>query len=174
MSVDTDQRLRPVTLGRVFERVRDTVVPRLRSAVDRLPASMRDVVCYHFGLCDELGRPCGGRSGKLIRPALTLLAAQAVGAERDRAVDAAVAVELVHNFVLLHDDVMDGALTRRARQTVWWQFGMPAAILARDALLPLAIEVVAPDTGGGNTLCAAGRELAHTQHLMTPHPPRPC
>src|SRR5256714_15008495 len=142
---------------------------------------MRDVVGYHFGWCDELGRPGGGRSGKLIRPGLTLLAAQAVGAERDRAVDAAVAVELVHNFVLLHDDVMDGALTRRARQTVWWQFGMPAAILAGDALLPLAIEVVAAttagrraapdaaepewskDTGGVQTPCEAGPELGHGQ-----------
>jgi len=165
MSVDADQRLRPGSLDPVFAQVRDTVVPRLRAAVDRLPASMRDVVGYHFGWCDELGRPGGGRSGKLIRPALTLLAAQAVGAEQDRAVDAAVAVELVHNSVLLHDDVMDGALTRRARQTVWWQFGMPAAILAGDALLPLAIEVIAPDTGGVYTLCEAVRELVHGQSL---------
>src|SRR2546430_11354842 len=165
MSVDTDQRLRPVTLGRVFERVRDTVVPRLRSAVDRLPASMRDVVGYHFGWCDELGRPANGRSGKLIRRALTLLSAHAVGAGEDRAVDAAVAVELVHNFSLLHDDVMDGALTRRDRQTVWWQFGMPTAILAGDALLPLAIEVLAPETGSVYTLCEAVRELVHGQSL---------
>src|SRR2546429_2173675 len=165
MSVDAEQRLRPVTLGRVFERVRDTVVPRLRSAVDRLPASMRDVVGSRFGWCDELGRPANGRSGKLIRPALTLLSAHAVGAGEDRAVDAAVAVELVHNFSLLHDDVMDGALTRRDRQTVWWQFGMPTAILAGDALLPLAIEVLAPETGSVYTLCEAVRELVHGQSL---------
>ena len=165
MSVDAEQRLRPVTLDRVFERVRDTVVPRLRSAVDRLPASMRHVVGFHFGWCDELGRPANGRSGKLIRPALTLLSAQAVGATGDRAVDAAVAVELVHNFSLLHDDVMDGALTRRSRQTVWWQFGMPTAILAGDALLPLAIEVLAPETGSVYTLCEAVRELVYGQSL---------
>src|SRR5256886_7215261 len=165
MWVDTEQRLRPGTLGRVFERVRDTVVPRLRSAVDRLPASMRDVVGYHFGWCDELGRPANGRSGKLIRPALTLLSAHAVGAGEDRAVDAAVAVELVHNFSLLHDDVMDGALTRRDRQTVWWQFGMPTAILAGDALLPPASGVLAPETGSVYTLCEAVRELVHGQSL---------
>src|SRR5438067_12817371 len=112
MSVDADQRLRPGSLDPVFAHVRDTVVPRLRAAVDRLPASLRDVVGYHFGWCDELGRPADGRPGKLVRPALTLLSARAVGADEDRAVDAAVAVELVHNFGLLHDDVMDGALTR--------------------------------------------------------------
>ena len=88
MSVDADQRVRPGSLDPVFAHVRQTVVPRLRAAVDRLPASIRDVVGYHFGWCDEHGRPAGGRSGKLIRPALTLLTAQAVGAEPDRAVDA--------------------------------------------------------------------------------------
>src|SRR2546429_8944782 len=115
MSVDTDQRLRPVTLGRVFERVRDTVVPRLRSAVDRLPASMRDVVGYHFGWCDELGRPANGRSGELIRPALTLLSAHPVGAGQDRVVDPAASRQPVYNFPVLHYEVMVGALTRRHR-----------------------------------------------------------
>jgi geranylgeranyl diphosphate synthase type I len=151
-------------LDRVFDRVREAVVPRLRSAVDRLPAAMRDVVGYHFGWCDELGRPANGRSGKLIRPALALLCAEAVGATEDRAVDAAVAVELVHNFSLMHDDVMDGAPTRRSRQSVWWQFGMPTAILAGDALLPLAIEVLEVP-GSVHTLCEAVRELVYGQSL---------
>jgi len=165
MSVEADHRVGSIELDRVFDQVQDSVVPRLRAAVDRLPASLHDVVGYHFGWCDELGRPADGRAGKLIRPALTLLCAQAVGATGDRAVDAAVAVELVHNFSLMHDDVMDGALTRRSRQTVWWQFGMPTAILAGDALLPLAIEVLAEVPGSVRTVCEAVRELVHGQSL---------
>lgn len=59
------------------------------------------------------------------------------------AVPAAVAVELVHNFSLLHDDVMDGDLIRRHRPTAWKVFGVNVAILAGDALLTLALDVLA-------------------------------
>src|SRR5205085_12155601 len=111
MSVDADPRIRPLELDQVFERVQDTVVPRLRAAVERLPGPMRDVVGYHFGWCDECGRPTHGRSGKLIRPALALLCAQAVGGTPDRAVDAPAAVVLAHHFSLLPHDLMDGPPT---------------------------------------------------------------
>lgn len=158
----------PVGLGSVFERVQEVVAPRLRWAVDRLPASVRDVVGYHFGWLDESGRPASGSAGKLLRPALTILSAEAVGATADRAVDAAVAVELMHNFSLLHDDVIDADPTRRHRPTVWSLFGVPTAILAGDALLALAIEALAeapqapPDSVP--TLCAALRELIDGQY----------
>jgi len=64
-------------------------------------------------------------------------------AERDRAVPAAVAVELVHDFSLLHDDVMDGDLTRRHRPTAWAVYGVGEAILAGDSLLTLAMDMLA-------------------------------
>ncbi|MEU5693020.1 family 2 encapsulin nanocompartment cargo protein polyprenyl transferase [Actinosynnema sp. NPDC020468] len=119
------------------------VDPALRSAVDRLPDSMRAVAGYHFGWWDEHGRPTGADPGKAIRPALVLLAAQAVGGAGSTAMPAAVAVELVHNFSLLHDDVMDHDATRRHRPTAWSVFGVNAAILAGDALLTLALDVLA-------------------------------
>jgi geranylgeranyl diphosphate synthase type I len=72
-----------------------------------------------------------------------LLSAEAVGGDPANAVPAAVAVELVHNFSLLHDDVMDGDVTRRHRPTAWSVFGMGAAILAGDALQNLAFHVLA-------------------------------
>jgi len=157
----------PVALGSVFERVAEMMAPRLRSAVDRLPASARDVVGYHFGWLDEWGRPANRSPGKLLRPALTILCAEAVGSTANRAVDAAVAVELVHNFSLLHDDVMDVDPTRRHRPTVWSLFGVPAAILAGDALLALAVEVLAETSegplGSVSTLCAALQELIDGQ-----------
>jgi geranylgeranyl diphosphate synthase type I len=119
---------------------RDVIEPALRKAVDELTPAMRRIARYHFGWADEHGNDTPGNSGKALRPALTLLSAQAITADLSLAVPAAVAVELVHNFSLLHDDVMDGDVERRHRQTAWRVFGVPAAILAGDALLTLAVE----------------------------------
>ena len=125
---------------------RDVVEPALRRAVDELAPSMRTVSRYHFGWADELGTDTPGGGGKALRPALTLLSAQAAGGDPLLALPAAVAVELVHNFSLLHDDVMDNDVERRHRPTAWTVFGVPAAILAGDALLTLAIEVARRDS----------------------------
>lgn len=119
-----------------------TVTPALRSAVDTLPASMRRIAGYHFGWWDEHSRPATAAGGKAIRPALVLSTAKAIGGVPATAVPAAVAVELVHNFSLLHDDVMDRDATRRHRPTAWSVFGSNAAILAGDALLTLAFDVL--------------------------------
>ncbi|GAA3097086.1 family 2 encapsulin nanocompartment cargo protein polyprenyl transferase [Streptosporangium carneum] len=121
---------------------RDVVESVLRPAVDTLPPSMRRIAGYHFGWWDEYGEPTRADSGKAIRPALVLLAAEAVGGAAAEALPAAVAVELAHNFSLLHDDVMDGDRTRRHRPTAWAVFGVSPAILAGDALLALAFEAL--------------------------------
>src|SRR5918997_4814785 len=126
---------------------RITVEPALRAAVDTLPSSMLRIAGYHFGWWNEHGRPernPGAKppGGKAIRPTLVLLSAQAVGGVAATAVPAAIAVELVHNFSLLHDDVLDGDVTRRHRPTAWSVFGLNAAILAGDALLTLALDVL--------------------------------
>ena len=125
---------------------RDVVEPALRRAVDELAPAMRTISRYHFGWADELGRDTPGGGGKALRPALTLLSAQAAGGDPVLALPAAVAVELVHNFSLLHDDVMDNDVERRHRPTAWTVFGVPAAILAGDALLTLAIEIARRDS----------------------------
>ncbi|WP_248959223.1 family 2 encapsulin nanocompartment cargo protein polyprenyl transferase [Sphaerisporangium perillae] len=124
---------------------RDLTRPGLRSAVETLPPSMRRVAGYHFGWLDEHGLPAAVGGGKAVRPALVLLAAEAAGGSAAAALPAAVAVELVHNFSLLHDDVMDGDATRRHRRTAWSVFGVNAAILAGDALLTLAFDVLRAD-----------------------------
>ncbi|HEX3788418.1 MAG TPA: family 2 encapsulin nanocompartment cargo protein polyprenyl transferase [Pseudonocardiaceae bacterium] len=122
---------------------RNLVDPALRAAVDTLPDSMRRIAGYHFGWWDEDGRPAEADGGKALRPALALLAAEATGGTAGVAIPAAVAVELVHNFSLLHDDVMDRDVTRRHRPTAWSVFGINGAILAGDALLTLAFDVLA-------------------------------
>ncbi len=142
----------------LLARSRSTVDPALRSAVDTLPEKMRLIAGHHFGWWDENGVPTHGTAGKAIRPALTLLAAEAVGGRVETAAPAAVAVELVHSFSLLHDDVMDGDVTRRHRPTTWTVFGIGAAILAGDALLTLAFDVLA---GSGHPAAqAAMRRLS--------------
>ena len=114
----------------------------LKTVVGRLHAPIQRLAEYQFGWKDEEGRLVQGSPGKLIRPTLTLMCARAAGGQAEAAVPAAVAVELVHNFSLLHDDVMDGDATRRHRRTVWSAFGTAEAVLLADAFLALAFQTV--------------------------------
>ena len=126
----------------LLERGRALSAPVLRAAVDRLAPPMDTVAAYHFGWIDAQGRPADGDGGKAVRPALALLSAEAAGAPAEVGVPGAVAVELVHNFSLLHDDLMDGDEQRRHRDTVWKVHGPAQAILVGDALFALANEVL--------------------------------
>ena len=124
------------------ERARELVAPRLHAVAGRLAPELWAVVGYHFGWTDADGAPGNGLGGKAVRPALALLSAEAIGAEPDVALDGAVAVELVHNFSLLHDDIMDRDRERHHRATAWTLFGEPRAILAGDALVNLSVDVL--------------------------------
>ncbi|MEE1942127.1 polyprenyl synthetase family protein [Streptomyces sp. TRM 70361] len=126
----------------LLERGRTLAAPLLRSAVARLASPMDTVAAYHFGWIDAQGRPADGDGGKAVRPALALLSAEAAGAAPETGVPGAVAVELVHNFSLLHDDLMDGDEQRRHRDTVWKVHGPAQAVLVGDALFALAGEVL--------------------------------
>ncbi|MFC5719379.1 polyprenyl synthetase family protein [Streptomyces gamaensis] len=126
----------------LLERGRTLATPVLRAAVNRLAAPMDTVAAYHFGWIDAEGRPAHGDGGKAVRPALALLSAEAAGASPETGVPGAVAVELVHNFSLLHDDLMDGDEQRRHRDTVWKVHGPAQAILVGDALFALANEIL--------------------------------
>ncbi|MET9486649.1 polyprenyl synthetase family protein [Nocardia sp. NPDC006630] len=141
-----------------FLRARRLIAPGLRAAADRMSPSLRRVIGYHFGWWDEHGNPVQENSGKALRPVLAMLAAEAVGGTAERATNAAVAVELAHNFSLLHDDIMDEDRVRRHRPTAWTVFGVPAAILAGDALSTLAAEALVAD---GPPLAADGIPRLH-------------
>jgi len=125
-----------------LERTHELVLPQLRAVVARLDSGVGAMAEYHFGWSTMDGTPATGETGKLIRPALTLLAAEAVGAPAPSAVPGAVAVELVHNFSLIHDDIMDHDDLRRGRPALWRCFGAGSAILVGDALHALAFEVL--------------------------------
>jgi len=156
----------------LLEQARTSVDPELRRAVGSLPTSIRRIARHHFGWEHGDGTPAAGNTGKAIRPALVLAAAAALGGHRTTAVRAAAAVELVHNFTLLHDDVMDRDTTRRHRPTAWAVFGDAAAVLVGDSLQALAHRLLADDPHPASSSAAARLadcvvELCEGQHADT-------
>jgi len=93
---------------------------------------------YHLGWLDQEFAPITGNAGKRVRPIICLLTCQATGGDPDQALPAATALELVHNFSLVHDDIEDQSDLRRGRPTVWKVWGVPQAINAGDGLVVLA------------------------------------
>lgn len=97
--------------------------------LDRTPQELYQPISYILSL-----------GGKQIRPVLTLMAADIFGASVDKALYAATAIELFHNFSLMHDDIMDDASLRRGHQTVHEKWDVNTAILSGDAMLILAYQ----------------------------------
>lgn len=139
----------------VLDRARRLTEPALRRAVDGLLPALRGPARYHFGWTDAEGNEIVGGGGKGIRAALSILSAEAVGASGEIAIPGAVAVELVHNFSLLHDDIIDGDTERRHRATVWSIWGESQAIIVGDALHSLALEELLSDTSAASAAAAA-------------------
>lgn len=100
-----------------------------------------DMLSYHMGWNEHNTGP--DSQGKRIRPMLVLLSCSAAGGDWHKALPAAAAVELVHNFSLIHDDIQDQSDMRRGRQTVWKIWGMPQAINAGDLMFTLSYAAVA-------------------------------
>ena len=100
---------------------------------------------YHLGWLDDRGRPKATSPGKYLRPSLCLWAAQACGGRVQATLRAAAAIELVHNFTLIHDDIQDEDRLRRGRPTVWSIWGAGQAINAGDALHALAFHILCHD-----------------------------
>jgi geranylgeranyl diphosphate synthase type I len=130
---------------------------------------------YHLGWADEHFHPQQFPSGKRLRPILCLLACAEVGGDPSQALPAAAAIELLHNFSLIHDDIEDGDALRRHRPTVWKIWGVPQAINAGDGMFTLAFAAMQRLTGRGvnsrATLAALDRftqtcvALTEGQHL---------
>ncbi len=96
--------------------------------------SLDNMLRYHMGWVDREGHSIKGNSGKALRPTLCLFACQAVHGDHRPALPAAVAIELVHNFSLIHDDIQDGDQERRHRPTLWALWGKPRALRAGTAM----------------------------------------
>ncbi|MDQ6780586.1 MAG: polyprenyl synthetase family protein [Candidatus Eremiobacteraeota bacterium] len=121
-------------------------------------------LCYHFGLTD----PASARRGKRVRPRLTMAAAAALGASAETTFPACCAIELLHNYSLIHDDIEDADTLRHGRQTVWAAFGLAHGINAGDAvgaLAHIALEPVMPRLGA-SAAALMGLDLARANFAM--------
>lgn len=112
----------------------------IKDALAVAPPFLRGVVSYHFGWVDQNFQPATYDSGKRLRPTLCLLVFDALTGDHRAALPAAAAIEMIHNFTLLHDDIEDGDLERRGRPTAWTIWGKPLAINAGDFLYTLAFQ----------------------------------
>jgi geranylgeranyl diphosphate synthase, type II len=123
--------------GNLFERERIKVEERLINALKgRKPYSLYKPAAFIL----ESG-------GKRLRPLLLLFSLKAAGGKFSNGYNAAVAVELLHNFTLVHDDIMDNADKRRGRLTLHKKYDLNTAILAGDSLLSVAYEYLLKDAG---------------------------
>jgi geranylgeranyl diphosphate synthase type I len=131
----------------VLRHARKVVQPELEAALRRLSPDL------HVALEGHLAA-----GGKFVRAGLVLLSATACGGDEHAGLDGAVAIELVHNFSLIHDDVIDGDLERRHRPTLWSEYGINHAIISGDALATVAfqvlLEVPTPERAGAASLLA--------------------
>lgn len=116
---------------------------------------LREMLSYHMGWVGEGAGPKA--RGKRLRPLLVLLSTQACGGAPERALKAASAVCLLHNFSLIHDDIEDNSSTRRGRKTVWAKWGMPQALNAGDLMFSMPYACIASLTAAGHS---AERALA--------------
>jgi len=133
----------------LMQRFGDPLERELRNAVGGDRLLLYDMVRYHMGWVDERGMESRSDPGKRLRPLLCLLACEAVSGDFRQALCAAAALELVHNFTLVHDDVMDGDRERRHRPTVWAIWGKSQAINAGDLLYSRGIESMAALAASG-------------------------
>lgn len=146
------------TIQSTLLRYQQEIDAELRAAVNKTAAHADTyaltpyygLMQYHLGWVDANLSPIKGNSGKLLRPTLLLLAYEAAGAwglasteatgttYLRRAIPAAVAIELTHNFTLIHDDIEDGDSERRHRPTLWKLWDLPQALNAGDGMYALS------------------------------------
>lgn len=150
-----------MSLERLTPLLREAIELELGRQVARLSnppvPDFQAMLLYHLGWAGEGAGP--EAQGKRIRPLLLLLSAAGAGGDWGAALPAAAAVELVHNFSLVHDDIQDNSPKRHGRDTVWAKWGAPMAINVGDALFVLANQAMLDLAGKfppGPVLAAAG------------------
>lgn len=159
MAPSDDVQEPQAALDRLLERYRPAIFEALRSTVESRSAPPFDLVPYHLGWSDRDGRPAEAQGGKLLRPVLCLLACDAVGGGWRGALPAAVALELLHNFTLIHDDVEDASDERHGRETLWRVAGQAQAINVGDGLFALAHATMLSLDAPADRVLAAARML---------------
>lgn len=124
-------------LNKGIDQIRKEIRKDLERTIDGLIEShdsiCRQIICYHFGW-DQTGV----MTGKMIRPIFLIKTCEALGGARKNCLPQATAIELIHNFSLIHDDIEDDDQFRHGRPTAWKEFGIAQAINAGDAMIAAA------------------------------------
>jgi geranylgeranyl diphosphate synthase type I len=119
----------------------DPIVREVTDQIDLGSTFLANMARYHLGLVDRHFRavePASVDRGKRMRPRIAMLCCAAAGGSPEHAVPLAAAIELLHNFTLVHDDIQDKSVLRRHQATVWSLWGESQAINAGDALFAAA------------------------------------
>ena len=171
------------TLPGIFHRYRSAISSALRRSLSRDDIAVYDMLKYHMGWTDIDGSPYSATEGKALRPTLCLFACEAVGGSMREAMPVAVALELIHNFALIHDDIQDRDEARHHRATLWAVWGVPKALVAGNALRVLADrslgQFAEEGVDDGSALAAASvlteayREMIEGQYLDLSYEGRP-
>lgn len=143
-----------------FERELDAAIVDGLSAAGDSP--IVEQVRWHFGI----GCETAGRRGKRLRPRLLMQVACDEGGTIEDAFDAALAVELLHNYSLVHDDIEDGDELRHGRETVWARFGLAHGINAGDSMCAVSYLTLLRNSNGAPVeRVAAMTRALHTANL---------
>ncbi len=127
-----------MVLPAVLTRYHAEIKAEINSIISQRASPMYNMLRYHLGWVDNEDRILDRSNGKAVRPTLCLLACAAAGGEYRQALPMAAAVELVHNYSLIHDDIQDDDSERHHQPTVWRVWGKPQAINAGSAMRMLA------------------------------------
>ena len=127
-----------MNLPNILTKHRQEIDAALRNEFTDKTLPLYNMIGYHLGWKDENGKPIKSNSGKYIRASLCLFSCEAISHDYAKALPAAIALELMHNFSLIIDDIQDRDIERRNRPTVWKIWGQPQAINAGMAAFILA------------------------------------
>ena len=153
----------------LVESMRIAIDGELRSCVDLHlndhPKEFKDIISYQMGWESNQGTTAA--TGKRLRPLLLLLTCHALNGDWRKAVPAAAALELIHNFSLVHDDIQDQSLTRRGKETIWVRWGEAQAINMGDAILALANLEILTTNGSEEIVLSATNCLQKATFVLT-------
>ena len=122
----------------MLQRYRTHISEALRFSLSKDDTPVYDMLRYNMGWVDIEGNPCAATEGKALRPTLCLFGCEATGGSINKAMPAAIALELIHSFSLIHDDIQDHDETRHHRPTLWAKWGVPKALVAGNILRVVA------------------------------------
>ena len=122
----------------VLSRYKDVLDLALKDAISDRGIFLYDMLRYCMGWSDAYGAPLETKKGKGIRPSLCLFTCDALGGDIEKALPAAVSLELIHNFSLIHDEIQDSDEIRHHRPTLWNVWGIPKALVAGNVMRVLA------------------------------------